>query len=308
MDTKTKQLLKKLWAGGEFAFFWVTPARKTYWIKTDAIPENLNTMPPPHNLYFGIHPTIAIPETNARGEPKEKMYVRSQTNYIAAINCLYSEWDTDGTTEGKAHALAAVRSLSPAPTVIIDSGGGYHCYWLLKRTIYLPSNEIRESVKKVQWRWAQHYGGDKGVKDLCRVLRVPGSYNHKEKYAPNYPRVAFVRWLDIEYEFGELLAKLPPEPQQQRRTIERQHDGGNFDRAASVAERMIAMANDGEKHHTLLRAARLLGGFVGSGKTTRAEAEAVLRRAIEGRPDVRSLQNAYKTILDGIEYGEGVPL
>ena len=79
----------------------------------------------------------------------------------------------------------------PYPSVILDTGGGYHCYWLLENTVTIDAGN-REHVKALQAAWVDLVGGDPASKDLARVLRLPGTQNRKTHYAPNFPTVTFV--------------------------------------------------------------------------------------------------------------------
>jgi hypothetical protein len=80
------------------------------------------------------------------------------------------------------------------------------------------------------------------------------------------------------------------------------------ERALETARKMIEQAGDGEKYYTLLKAAKLLGGYVGGGMLTRADAEVALRDAIENKANVDNLQTAYKGITNGLNYGEQSPI
>jgi hypothetical protein len=75
----------------------------------------------------------------------------------------------------------------------------------------------------------------------------------------------------------------------------------------NLAARMIRQAEDGEKHSTLLRAARLIGGYVAAGRIEEEEAVRVLLREIIKR-DIDSEESAIKTIRDGIEQGKKDPI
>jgi hypothetical protein len=75
----------------------------------------------------------------------------------------------------------------------------------------------------------------------------------------------------------------------------------------NISARMIRKADDGEKHQTLLRASRLCGGFISAGRMEESEVRRVLLREIEKR-DIDSVDNAKKTIEDGIEQGKLMPI
>jgi len=74
-----------------------------------------------------------------------------------------------------------------------------------------------------------------------------------------------------------------------------------------VAANMIRNARDGEKHNTLIRAARLMGGYIGSGILDEAQVLQVLEAEIKKR-DIDSLDLAMKTIMDGISQGKLLPI
>ena len=304
MDPKQQRtrFFRHLWRGGQYSFYWVMPGRKSYWFEVGCFPEALK--PIERNVYFGVHPTTCIPEMNAKGEPREPMYVRSQNQYIAAINCLYVDLDGD-----KSAAMYTARTFSPTPSVVIDSGGGAHCYWLLDHPLVLVDDETREYARGLQARWVGLIKGDNGSKDLSRVLRVPGSRNYKDKYAPDFPAVDFVSYFGIEYSLQELTARLPAIPRKaERQRVPRQDDGTEGERVLRIAEGMIERAPGGAKHTELIKAARLAGGAVGAGWVTQSEAEQVLEQAIRAKPDVESLSGALDAIEDGLRYGKDAPL
>lgn len=210
LDPRTAQLLEHLHRRGAFDYTWaVRGNEKTSFWRTvgEGDPTLLNSQ---HNMYFGVHPCSAIPPTNARGKPAKPAAVRSQLAYIAAINCLFAEFDAKDFADGKPGARAHIKALEPAPSVIVDSGGGYHCYWLLAEPFMLDSDEARGRADHAQKGWVKRVGSDDGAKDLARVLRIPGTKNFKEAYAPNYPDVRFMRSdFDQLYTLDELEALIP---------------------------------------------------------------------------------------------------
>jgi len=75
----------------------------------------------------------------------------------------------------------------------------------------------------------------------------------------------------------------------------------------NIAADMIRNSVDGEKHHNLIRAARLIGGFVAGGMVEEHEAVRVLENEINQK-DIGNFTAACKTIQDGIEYGKKAPI
>ena len=143
-------------------------------------------------------------------EGMDKAHARGalQKAQTAAIDAAYKAKPA----EYKARALAHVLGLAVRPSVAWDSGGGYQMLWLLRETVPIDDSN-RAAVAHVQREWVHLMGGDPAASDLRRVLRVPGSFNRKPKYAPNYPEVTFL-WadLDLQYDYAELAALVPAKP------------------------------------------------------------------------------------------------
>ena len=77
----------------------------------------------------------------------------------------------------KAAALDAILKFPVTPSAIIDSGHGFHCYWKLHTPAYTP-DAVEANRAIAHW-----LGGDKCF-DAPRILRVPGTRNHKDPDNP----------------------------------------------------------------------------------------------------------------------------
>lgn len=75
----------------------------------------------------------------------------------------------------------------------------------------------------------------------------------------------------------------------------------------SIAVGMVRSSYDGTKHDTLLKAAKLLGGYIASGRVNEEEAIKILSEEISAKGP-SDLSGAINTIRDGIKYGKAVPL
>lgn len=76
---------------------------------------------------------------------------------------------------------------------------------------------------------------------------------------------------------------------------------------AQVALDMIRSSIDGEKHDVLIKASRLMGGFISGGQIQEDEAYRLLENEIQGK-GVEDMEGALKDIKDGIEHGKANPL
>ena len=74
-------------------------------------------------------------------------------------------------------ARQRLRDSPLAPSLIIESGGGLHCYWTLAAPFVLPADEA--AAERRLKRLARHFGSDLSVAETARILRIPGTFNHK---------------------------------------------------------------------------------------------------------------------------------
>lgn len=88
-------------------------------------------------------------------------------------------------------AGAYLDSLPIAPSIVVGSGGGLHAWWVLEEPLRLDAPESFAVAHRLADRWrglcryqAIKVGADLDpVADLARMLRLPGTLNHK--YQPS---------------------------------------------------------------------------------------------------------------------------
>lgn len=132
------------------------------------------------NLYYGINP--AKPGRSGRAKKAD----------TTAIEYLFADLDADKFAEG--HALfglpleerkdAVMRELSGAPnppTFIVDSGGGLQALWRLDDPLPVTEENVAWAEGSNRWLAQNFTGGDKGVTDIGRLLRLPGSVNFPDE-------------------------------------------------------------------------------------------------------------------------------
>jgi hypothetical protein len=76
----------------------------------------------------------------------------------------------------------------------------------------------------------------------------------------------------------------------------------------NILRDMIRNSVDGEKHHILLKAGRLAGGYIAGGQLDEQQAIDLLTDEIQAKPNVRDLNAAIRTIHEAIEYGMQTPI
>jgi hypothetical protein len=95
---------------------------------------------------------------------------------LKSLRCCYT--DIDGTSDLDAVLDALAIAKMPAPSFVVFSGRGIHCYWLLEPTPAqaLPVwQRIQDSIIKA----LQGVGADRKARDCTRVLRLVGTKNAK---------------------------------------------------------------------------------------------------------------------------------
>jgi hypothetical protein len=142
-----------------------------------------------------------------------------------------------------------------------------------------------ERLYRVAW--------DPSGKDICRLCFISDDPYLYMNFTATVFNVPAAPW---------------PEPQPQRPSVSRPHtdDRDYGERAIRTAVEMIQSAELGTRHHTRLKAARLLGGYVAGGRLTEGQAYGALASALVGHTE--DLERALKTVQDGLAYGQGHPI
>jgi P4 family phage/plasmid primase-like protien len=114
---------------------------------------------------------------------------RGKSEDARVLPALFADIDAacgkhDGKRATKAEILAMLEDGFdvPPPSIVIDSGGGIHAYWMFDeplRDMGLAAELLLGLNDKLkEWHTTQGYNYER-LKDLARVLRVPETYNHK---------------------------------------------------------------------------------------------------------------------------------
>jgi hypothetical protein len=133
-----------------------------------------------YDVYFGV-----APRTRREGGK-------------AAIAHAYTVWGDVDTPA----ALAEMATFDLPPSAVVASGspGCFHAYWFLDQPITV---DVLEAVNR---RLATHLGADIRATDAARILRVPGTLNHKG----TDPRsVVMQSFTGERYDIEQVLAALP---------------------------------------------------------------------------------------------------
>ena len=93
---------------------------------------------------------------------------------------LWTDIDCDGDAAKRTAALDKLHAFEPAPSAIIDSGGGWHVYWLLSEAKTLETEVDRQQLVGILRGLSLAVGADDAyVKSAASLMRLPSSINTK---------------------------------------------------------------------------------------------------------------------------------
>ena len=137
-----------------------------------------------HNVYFAIGVQGDRPE---KGRGKEAGVV-SLPGFWADIDILGPNHAALALPPTAEEAWGIIAAVPFKPTVVVYTGGGLQPYWLFREPWQLEDEKERRRVKKLSkafQHFLQGFALDHGwtmdgTADLCRLLRLPGTYNRKQ--------------------------------------------------------------------------------------------------------------------------------
>jgi hypothetical protein len=142
---------------------------------------------PDWNRYFGANP-----------RPGKKRLKED----ICDVVSIWGDVDGKNFKGGKPEALAGLEAFPLTPNIIVDSGNGFHAYWIFKEPLLNITPETRLHVLQVVSGVGIALRGDKAVTNMDRVMRIPGSWNVKDSLFPLPCRI-FQYNLDCFFSLGD---------------------------------------------------------------------------------------------------------
>lgn len=298
-----KEVLEFLGAGGKHGYFWNSGGKMSSWYHTeDPVGFPQLWIDNGWNVYFGVNPSKVEKRINQRVELSD----------IASIRTFFAEFDAKdyGTIDDiRDHIANIVNRGLPEPSMIINSGAGIHAYWFLKEPLPVEASTLKATKCKL-YAWIEYVGGDIHSKDLCRVLRVPGTYNYK--YGEPIKVEIEELNLDLQYDAADLLTCIGydytqedcAEPERVTYDVPIIDDERlrKFCLAGLAGEcGIVEDTKEGSRNTTLFKSACSVGQLVATGGLSEDEAEGELLQAARacGLTDGEALP----TIRSGLKHG-----
>lgn len=195
----------------DYFYIWNKKNKQTFW--TNDIPQAVKYADEEckktgNDLYIpvgsGISPNL-IERINSSPDIEYKQYLETEIKKFSGFY-LDIDIETPGSSHKKSNlpktiedALKILDSCWIKPTLIINSGYGFHCWWLFKEPFEIENeddfNFIKTRLKAFNNAFAVN-AKDLGFEidhlfDLKRLLRIPGTYNYKNPKDPK--EVYFVK-------------------------------------------------------------------------------------------------------------------
>jgi hypothetical protein len=125
-----------------------------------------------HDVYFSVATT---------------KYGRTSTrNEVVELVTAHLDVDEHDVTK-QSEVFGRLIDFKPTPGIVVFSGGGFHAYWPLDKTL---GRDGIDRVENINRALIKRLGGDDGTHDCVRLLRLPETVNHKPEY--NKPTVDIV--------------------------------------------------------------------------------------------------------------------
>jgi len=171
-----------------WGYLWTLNNRTSHWTGSlSGMADKAVQMSESEQVYFGV----------CRTGEKGDEYQRATAETVRYVPGVYVDIDTSEKHQrnnGKksdenlptiAESTTALESMPFKPSIIIDTGGGLHVYWLFHELVEIDSDKERTQIQAILKGWESllrsHLKGKEldHVADLPRILRIPGTINHK---------------------------------------------------------------------------------------------------------------------------------
>lgn len=177
---------------------WTKQDKRSYWFSADNYETaaiKATKLAVEHDCYFSVGLQEAMLGSNKRGTADT---VCSIPGFWFDLDVKSDVHSQEKLPESVDVALEFIADLPLEPTSIVKTGYGVHAYWLFDKNWAFSGDEEHNRAAKLAAGWQEYLinlAREKGwrldnTSDLSRVLRIPGTLNHKsvEKGFESTPR------------------------------------------------------------------------------------------------------------------------
>jgi len=192
-DTAQSVEFLKRWAPkGPWVITSIAPDRKAIETRTfrpkqaGQLAEWVEKFQGTRNMYFHVNPVL------------RDLTKKAEKGDIASLAWLHVDIDPrvgEDIEEERERALRLLKEYSPAPTVIVDSGGGYQGFWRLEEPLAIGGDVAKaEDAERYNIQLERVFSAD-NCHNVDRIMRLPGTINvpdAKKRKKGRQPRLASV--------------------------------------------------------------------------------------------------------------------
>jgi len=146
---------------------------------------------------------------------------RGKEDGVIALPGLWADIDIRGPAhksselpKTEAEALSLIEATGLKPSIVVRSGFGLQAYWLFREPFLIETEDERQMLKSLSRRFQQMLRLSARLRgwtidptaDLCRVLRVPGTFNHKLAADVRQVTAEYFDWSYSLDDLGDMLA------------------------------------------------------------------------------------------------------
>jgi hypothetical protein len=213
------EFLNQLWQykpGDQYVLIWTLPDKRSRWF---------TSIPDAADYVAGVNGSLS-----GKDYGPTRRCVSGEVTGIAGIG---SDFDLLSEAHGKkalprsAQEALSILPTGMEPTFVVLTGNGLHCWWILKEPFVFDTDAERSDAARIVARWhtllrlraaVKGWAYDR-LSDLARVLRIPGTVNHKDP--ANRKKVTLLSASDHRYnlsDFEEYLDEAAiPDPEAEER-------------------------------------------------------------------------------------------
>jgi len=172
------------------------------------------------------------------------------------LPALWVDVDCDDDQQKREKGMAKLCSFDPAPSIIVDSGGGWHAYWLLDEPFLLEIDDDKQKISQIMQGIFTALDGDKGyVKSVASIMRLPNSINTKPER--NNALVRVIEWNpERRYALSSFeWLEVKPKPQNSYMPVFSTNGNGHHPLPPRTEQYLTSGAYDGSRNAELFAAA-----------------------------------------------------
>ncbi|MEQ8673768.1 MAG: hypothetical protein RLP44_29945 [Aggregatilineales bacterium] len=197
------------------------------------------------------------------------------------LPALWLDVDCDDDPHKRENGLAKLHGFNPAPSIILDSGGGWHSYWLLDEPFLLETDKDKQKTSQIMQGLFSVLSGDEGyVKSVASIMRLPSTINTKPERLN--ARVQIIEWHpERRYSLSNFeWLEVKPKPQNGYMSTFSTNGNGQHPLPPRTEQYLASGAVDGSRNAELFAAACQLRDAGHS--QSDAERELVARHVADG--------------------------